>query len=42
MSKDKKGRAKQDDSGMQQEMATAGLSMDQGYEAYVFYEFEII
>ena len=42
LSKDKKGRPTKDDSNMQQEMAGAGFGMDQGYEAYVFYEFEII
>lgn len=42
MSKDKKGRSKQDDSHVQQEMAGAGFGGDQGYEPYVFYEFEII
>lgn len=42
MSKDKKGRPVKDDSGMQQEMATAGFSADQGYEPYVFYQFEIV
>jgi len=41
MSRDKKGRPTKDDSGMQQEMAGAGIS-DQGYEPFVFYEFEII
>ncbi|KAK3672647.1 Vacuolar ATP synthase subunit C [Recurvomyces mirabilis] len=40
MSRDKKGRAKQDDSSMQQEMA--GFGGGEGYEAYVFYQFEII
>jgi V-type H+-transporting ATPase subunit C len=42
MSRDKKGRPVKDDAGMQQEMATAGLGMDQGYEPYVFYEFELV
>ncbi|CAK3986468.1 probable H+-ATPase V1 subunit c, vacuolar [Lecanosticta acicola] len=42
LSKDKKGRPKQDDSHTQQEMAGAGLGGDTGYEPYVFYEFEII
>ncbi|EMD01299.1 hypothetical protein BAUCODRAFT_144837 [Baudoinia panamericana UAMH 10762] len=42
MSRDKKGRPKKDDGNMQQEMAGAGFSSDQGYEPYVFYEFEII
>lgn len=42
MSKDKKGEPKQDDSNMQQEMASAGFGGDQGFEPYVFYEFEII
>ena len=40
MARDKKGRATKDDSSTQQEMA--GMGGDQGYEAYVFYEFEII
>ena len=42
MTKDKKGRVKQDDANMAQEMASAGFGADQGYEAFVFYEFEII
>lgn len=42
VSRDKKGRPKQDDSSMQQELAGAGLGGDQGFEPYVFYEFEII
>jgi V-type H+-transporting ATPase subunit C len=43
MSKDKKGRVKQDDSQMQQDMAATGFGGgDSGYEPYVFYEFEII
>ena len=42
MTKDKKGRPVKDDSSMQQEMASAGMGMDQGYEPYVFYEFEIV
>lgn len=43
LSKDKKGRPTKDDSGLQQEMAGAGLGGDgQGFEPYVFYEFEII
>lgn len=42
MSKDKKGRPVKDDGNMAQEMAGAGLGGDQGYEPYVFYEFEII
>jgi V-type H+-transporting ATPase subunit C len=42
MSRDKKGRVKQDDSSMQQEMAGAGLGGDQGFEPYVFYDFEIV
>lgn len=42
MTKDKKGRPVKDDSNMQQEMAGAGFGMDQGYEPYVFYEFEIV
>lgn len=42
MSKDKKGRVMKDDSGVQNEMAGAGLGGEQGYEPYVFYEFEII
>ena len=42
MSKDKKGRPTKDDSGIQQEMAGAGLGGDQGYEPYVFYEFELV
>ena len=42
MQKDKKGKAVKDDSNMQQEMASAGFGMDQGYEPYVFYEFEIV
>lgn len=42
MSKDKKGRPKQDDSHLQQEMAGAGFGGDTGFEPYVFYEFEII
>ncbi|KAF2214745.1 hypothetical protein CERZMDRAFT_95137 [Cercospora zeae-maydis SCOH1-5] len=42
ISRDKKGRPQQDDSAMQQEMAGAGLGGDQGYEPYVFYEFEIV
>ena len=41
MSKDKKGRPKQDDQSMQQEMAGAGLG-ESGYEPYVFYEFEVV
>lgn len=43
LSRDKKGRPKQDDSGLQQEMAGAGFGGgDQGYEPYVFYEFELV
>lgn len=42
MTRDKKGRVTQDDAGMTQEMASAGFGMDQGYEPYVFYEFEIV
>lgn len=42
LSKDKKGRPKQDDSSMQQEMAASGFGGDQGFEPYVFYEFEIV
>lgn len=42
MNKDKKGRAVKDDSNMQQEMAGAGFGMDQAYEPYVFYDFEIV
>ncbi|KAI5369293.1 Putative ATPase, V1 complex, subunit C, vacuolar ATP synthase subunit C superfamily [Septoria linicola] len=42
VSRDKKGRPKQDDGAMQQELAGAGLGGDQGFEPYVFYEFEII
>lgn len=42
VSRDKKGRPKQDDSSMQQELAGAGLGGDQGFEPYVFYEFEIV
>ena len=42
MARDKKGRPKQDDSSMQQEMAAAGHGMDQGYEPFVFYEFEVV
>ncbi|KAF7186933.1 V-type proton ATPase subunit C [Pseudocercospora fuligena] len=42
LAKDKKGRPKQDDSSMQQEMAASGFGGDQGFEPYVFYEFEII
>ena len=42
MNKDKKGRVTKDDSNMTQEMASAGFGMDQGYEPFVFYEFEII
>jgi len=39
VSRDKKGKPKADDSGLQQEMA--GLSGESGYEPFVFYEFEI-
>lgn len=42
MSKDKKGRATKDDGNMAQEMAGAGFGMDQGYEPFVFYEFEVV
>lgn len=42
VSRDKNGKPKQDDAGMQQEMAGAGFSADQGFEPYVFYEFEIV
>ena len=42
MSRDKKGRAVKDDATLQQEMAGAGLNAEQGYEPYVFYEFELI
>jgi hypothetical protein len=31
-----------DDANMQQEMGAAGFSADSGFEAYVFYEFEIV
>ncbi|KAI7698414.1 hypothetical protein KC322_g9286, partial [Hortaea werneckii] len=41
LSRDKKGRPTQDDASMQQEMAGAGFGGDQGYEPYVFYEFEL-
>ena len=41
MTRDKKGRVTQDDASMTQEMAGAGLGMSEGYEPYVFYEFEI-
>lgn len=40
--RDKKGRPVKDDSSTQQEMATAGLGGEQGYEPYVFYEFELV
>nr|POE47550.1 v-type proton atpase subunit c [Quercus suber] len=43
LSKDKKGRPKKDDGNLSQEMAGAGLGGEaQGFEAYVFYEFEIV
>jgi V-type H+-transporting ATPase subunit C len=42
MSRDKKGKPTKDDGAMQQELAGAGFSGDQGFEAYVFYEFEIV
>lgn len=42
MSRDKKGKVKQDDSNMQQEMASAGFGADQGFEPYVVYQFEFI
>ena len=42
MTRDKKGRITQDDQGMQQEMASAGLGNQEGYEPYVFYEFEVV
>ncbi|EME48718.1 hypothetical protein DOTSEDRAFT_67679 [Dothistroma septosporum NZE10] len=42
ISKDKKGRPKQDDSSTQQEMAGAGFGGDQTFEPYVFYDFEIV
>lgn len=41
LSKDKKGKPKQDDSSTQQDLASAGMGADSGYEPYVFYEFEI-
>ena len=41
MTRDKKGRVTQDDQNMQQEMASVGMGMNEGYEPYVFYEFEI-
>jgi len=40
VSRDKKGRPKADDGGLQQDLA--GLGGDSGYEPYVFYEFEIV
>ena len=43
VSRDKKGRPTKDDQAMQQEMASAGHGGgDQGYEPYVFYDFEIV
>ncbi|KAK5123083.1 hypothetical protein LTR85_003279 [Meristemomyces frigidus] len=42
MSKDKKGRPTKDDSSIAQDLASTGLGGDQGYEPYVFYEFEIV
>ena len=42
VSRDKKGKVTKDDANMQQEMAGAGFSADQGFEPYVFYEFEIV
>ena len=42
MNKDKKGRNIKDDSGMQQDMASAGFGTDQAYEPYVFYDFEVV
>lgn len=42
MSKDKKGRPTKDDSSLQQDMASTGFGGDQGYEPYVFYEFEVV
>ncbi|KAK5114926.1 hypothetical protein LTR62_002085 [Meristemomyces frigidus] len=41
MSRDKKGRAMKDDQATQQEMAGLGGG-DQGYEPFVFFEFEMI
>jgi len=42
VSRDKKGKPTKDDASMQQDMAGAGFSADQGFEPYVFYEFEIV
>ena len=42
MSRDKNGKPAKDDATMQQDLAGAGFSTDQGFEAYVFYEFEIV
>jgi len=42
ISRDKKGKPVKDDANMQQEMGAAGFSADSGFEAYVFYEFEIV
>jgi len=42
VSRDKKGKPAKDDATMQQDLAGAGFSTDQGFEAYVFYEFEIV
>ncbi|KAF2722762.1 vacuolar ATP synthase subunit C [Polychaeton citri CBS 116435] len=41
VSRDKKGKPTQDDSSVQQDMAGAGFGGDQGYEPYVFYQFEV-
>ena len=42
LSRDKNGKPAKDDATMQQDLAGAGFSTDQGFEAYVFYEFEIV
>lgn len=42
LSRDKNGKPTKDDATMQQDLAGAGFSNDQGFEAYVFYEFEIV
>ena len=42
LSRDKNGKPAKDDATMQQDLAGAGFSTDQGFEAYVFYEFEIL